>query len=468
MNKVWYINNNYIARFRVQIIIIKMRILKLSLLIIANIITISLFAEGYQINSQSARQTGMGHLGTGLKLGAESMLFNPAGLTSIQGKYQISAGVTPIFSKVTFEKDGYKTQTDNSPGTPIFGYFGYKPTDRLALGISITNPAGNSLTWPDDWAGAHHVQNISLAAFSIQPTIAYQISEKLSVGAGLMVNFGNFEINRAITPIGALNPIGNMMPNLKPIIDQFAHLPSVTAQIEGKAGLTTGFNLGIMYSPNEKLTIGLSYRSKVKMSVKEGETSLEYVSPQIKQVIEAVNTAAPGTIRIPDIDGKSFKSSLPVPSNLNLGASYRSSSRLLLAAELQYVGWKAYDKLIIDFGNDIKLVSIKNFKNTMIYRAGAEYLVSEKFIVRAGVIYDTTPVDMTYYHPETPGANKFSATTGFTYNISSKVAFDFGFQALFGEKVSGTAPETFNPALTFGGKYRSTALIPSFGLNFNL
>ena len=37
-------------------------------------------AEGYQINSQSARQWGMAHTGTALKLGAESMLFNPAGM----------------------------------------------------------------------------------------------------------------------------------------------------------------------------------------------------------------------------------------------------------------------------------------------------------------------------------------------------------------------------------------------------
>lgn len=38
------------------------------------------FAEGYQINTLSARQNGMGHTGTALKLGAESMIFNPAGL----------------------------------------------------------------------------------------------------------------------------------------------------------------------------------------------------------------------------------------------------------------------------------------------------------------------------------------------------------------------------------------------------
>lgn len=38
-------------------------------------------AEGYQVNTLSARQMGMGHTGTGMKLGAESQFFNPAGFT---------------------------------------------------------------------------------------------------------------------------------------------------------------------------------------------------------------------------------------------------------------------------------------------------------------------------------------------------------------------------------------------------
>lgn len=35
-------------------------------------------AEGYQVNSLSAKQIGMGHTGIALKLGSESMFFNPA------------------------------------------------------------------------------------------------------------------------------------------------------------------------------------------------------------------------------------------------------------------------------------------------------------------------------------------------------------------------------------------------------
>ena len=60
-------------------------------LAVAAVCAISLpaFAEGYQINSQSVRQWGMAHTGTALKLGAESMLFNPAGFAYMDSKFDI-------------------------------------------------------------------------------------------------------------------------------------------------------------------------------------------------------------------------------------------------------------------------------------------------------------------------------------------------------------------------------------------
>jgi hypothetical protein len=56
-----------------------MKLKKISMFILANLIGLSLMAEGYQLNTQSARQLGMGHLGTALKLGGESMLLTLQG-----------------------------------------------------------------------------------------------------------------------------------------------------------------------------------------------------------------------------------------------------------------------------------------------------------------------------------------------------------------------------------------------------
>ena len=58
-------------------------------------------AEGYQVNNFSARQAGMANVGTAMKLGSESIYFNPAA-TAFQGsKFDISLGATGILSSVT-------------------------------------------------------------------------------------------------------------------------------------------------------------------------------------------------------------------------------------------------------------------------------------------------------------------------------------------------------------------------------
>jgi long-chain fatty acid transport protein len=447
-----------------------MKLKKLSLILLANLVGLSLMAEGYQINSQSARQVGMGHLGTAMKLGSESMLFNPAGLSFMKGQYEISLGANAIFSKVKYMNDSFSVDSDNPVGTPLFGYAGFRISEKFFAGISITNPVGNSLVWPNNWVGAHHVQNISLKAFSIQPTISYKLNEMFSFGAGVMVDFGDFTLERALTRMGALNALGGLNPAFKSVLDMYANVPSVTAKLEGKSTMAVGFNAGILYSPTQDLSIGISYRSKVMMKVEEGNTSVAYAGPEMQSMINTVNTMMPGAVPIPPIDGKNFTAELPIPSNLNIGIAYKTSERLLLSAELQYVGWKAYDNLTIQFGsgvNDPKLVSNKNFKNTMIYRIGGEYACSDKFTWRFGAIYDTTPVDTQLYGPETPGANKFSATTGFSYKPIDMLTIDFGFQALVGQKIRGYVPETWNPNVNFMGDYKATALIPALGLKFN-
>jgi long-chain fatty acid transport protein len=167
------------------------------------------------------------------------------------------------------------------------------------------------------------------------------------------------------------------------------------------------------------------------------------------------------------LNGQSFAAELPIPSNLQFGAAYKPNHKWLVSAELQYVGWKAYDQLVIEFENPaLTSTQQKNFSNSMIYRVGGEYYASEKFTLRAGFIYDSTPVDKTLYSPETPGANKPSLTAGLTFAPSQKFALDLGLQYLNGQKTHGSMPQA-SPLSAFEGEYKSTALLPSLGLRFN-
>ena len=85
---------------------------KLILSIVAMAATMGAVAEGYQVNTLSAKQEGMGHTGVALKLGAESMIFNPAGMAFMDKTVDLSASVSGVISDVSAVHEGIKYETN--------------------------------------------------------------------------------------------------------------------------------------------------------------------------------------------------------------------------------------------------------------------------------------------------------------------------------------------------------------------
>ena len=454
-------------------------------------------AEGYQINSQSARQWGMAHTGTALKLGAESMTFNPAGLSYMNSKFDVSVGTILIKSKVKFEQAGYKHETDNPLSTPIFGHFGYKINDKLAVGVNVTNPAGNSLVWGDNWAGATLIQDVALKSFNVQPTVSYKINDFISIGAGLMIDFGSFEQRKGLVAPNAFNSLGTlasslsgMMPSLAPLpgmIQSFNNQIPVGIQLEGSSKVAYGFNVGALVNLSEKLTLGVTYRSKVELSVEGGEAELEYANDNAEAVVNAIKSfnvdALNGVLPAATIatlkgtqtqlttmgllDEAEFSASMPIPSILSVGLAYQPNAAWTLTGEAQITGWSAYDKLDITFktaAGEMLQSSVKDYKNTVCVRLGAQYVANDFVTYRAGIYMDTPPVQMDNYSPETPSANCYGFTAGATLNPTKYMAIDLSLGYLQGEKTSGSFRDG---GILMSGKYTKSAIMPGIGVRFN-
>ena len=457
-------------------------------------------AEGYQINSQSSRQWGMAHTGTALKLGAESMTFNPAGLVYMNSKYDISLGTILIQSKIKFEQGSYSHKTDNPLSTPIFGHFGYKVNDKFAVGVNVTNPAGNSLVWGDNWAGATLIQDVSLKAFNVQPTVSYKINDFISVGAGLMIDFGSFEQRKGLVAAGAFDGLGALasglsaaMPSLAPLpgmISSFSGQVPVGIELEGSSKVAYGFNIGALVNLSEKLTLGVTYRSKVKLSVDGGEAELEHANDNAETVINAIKSfdttplqglesagAIPaGTVAtlkgtqaqlatLGYLDGAEFSASMPIPSILSVGLAYQPNDAWTVTGEAQITGWSAYEKMDITFktaAGEILQSSVKDYKNTVCVRLGAQYVANDFVTYRAGVYMDTPPVQMDNYNPETPSANCYGFTAGATLNPTKFMAIDLSVGYLQGEKTTGSCNNG-----TFKADYTKSAIMPGIGVRFN-
>ena len=149
---------------------------KLTLFLVLVLWSLTTIGGGYQVRLQGQKQTGIGLIGTPFAYDASSIFYNPGALALYEGKFSVSAGVSGIFSNATFQKMGtnYQANTDNPTGTPFYAYLAYKFKDMIAVGVGVYTPFGSSSQWDDDWAGRYLIQNISLSAIYIQPTIAYQ------------------------------------------------------------------------------------------------------------------------------------------------------------------------------------------------------------------------------------------------------------------------------------------------------
>ncbi len=446
-------------------------------------------AEGYQINSLSAKQIGMGHTGIALKLGAESMFFNPAGMAYMDKTLDLSGSVTGIMPTCTATVDGVDYTTDNGVSTPIGVHAAFSIYDNLKGGISFYTPYGSSINWTDNWPGAVLNQNVNLKVFTIQPTLAWAITPKFSIGAGAMISWGTVDLNKGLVTsettdkaIAALKTLGQL-PEETPA---FGSTTPASVNLNGKADMVVGFNVGAMYNITENLTVGASYRSQMKMKVKAGDAHVRYANALAQGILgESLDL----------INEANFKAEMPCPWVMGLGVSYKPVDRLTLAFDARLTGWHAYKRLDIEFLAEqltpYNQNIAKKYKNSWCYSLGGQYAVTDRFDARLGLMVDTSPVNDKYYNPETPGMTKIEPTVGLSFRPIPSLSIDLAFMYVAGvdnasceytdllgstminKLTNAGVPSSviegmgFRPTGTFTADYKLHAFIPSIGISYS-
>ncbi len=391
------------------------------------------WAGGYQVNLQGQRQIGMGNTGVAFTNDASSIFFNP-GAVARMPKSGVVLGGSFIFSKVKYLSATTNTvhETESPTGTPFALYAAYKINDKMAAGLGVYTPFGSSVKWTDGWEGRYALESIKLQAITVQPTFSYKINDMISVGAGLTYTFGSVALTRGV-----------------PLTAADGSLSRVT--LEGK-GSGIGFNLGVSAELNEKLSIGASYRSASAVGVQNGSATF----------------TVPGSVAS-NFPNANFEASLPLPSVISLGAAYRPSEKLLVSAEVNYVGWSAYKELKFKYDTLIagssESVSKRNYKNAFIFKLGLEYAIKENLFVRAGTYFDQSPVPDGYMTAETPDSNTLGYSFGIGYKIGEAINIDASVLFVDRAKRENVAAPDAN---TLSGTFHAGAVIPgiSVGINF--
>ena len=434
-----------------------MKISKIAAATLLSLSTLAASAEGYQINTLSARQNGMGHTGTAMKLGAESMIFNPAGLGFLDKTLEFQGSVTGIFAHATAKVNGVEYKTANDPSTPMAFNLGMSVYDNFKVGVSFYTPYGSGINWGDNWPGAVLNQRVALKAFTFQPTLAWRIIPGLSVGAGAMVTFGNVNLDKGLVSETSMNTVLGAMGNDY----RFSDTPA-SINLQGKAAVTVGVNAGVMWDIDPRWTVGVPFRSKMNLKVKCGDASVRFANEMARQILES---------QLGILDKANFKASMPAAAVLNAGVAYKPIDKLVLAFDAQWTGWSAYKSLDIEFLSETltpyNQYIAKNYSNSWTFHLGAQYDLTNRFQLRAGMMVDTTPVSKTHYNPETPGMTKIEPSVGFSFSPVKYFSIDASLLYVAGLGVDG-ASCTYSDLLlkrdmTFTADYKVHAWNPSIG-----
>ncbi|MEH0157742.1 outer membrane protein transport protein [Limibacter armeniacum] len=422
-----------------------------------------LMANGYQVNLQGTRQIGMGNVGIGLWPDATAVFFNPGGMSYL-GSSQIMIGISPILGGSVFLApsdpangiySNAKFRTDNPVGTPFFAYGVYRPDrdsgifSKLTFGLGAFTPFGSTVDWEDGWYGQFALEQIELQSIFVRPTVSWQVTDRLSIGAGVDFIFGSVNLQRALPVDG---PVDSMV------------------ELDGNADLGVSFSVGAFVKASDLISFGLTYRHGIDLSVKKGDVT--FVAPDGL----VSNNYNPDTYNPSDpsqtfFSGTQFDATLPLPTVVGFGMGVYPTDRLTLAFDVQYINWSAYKELKFDFTQPVQgsfeSVARRNYEDSWIFNFGGEYeVIQDRFTARAGFYYDLSPVRDGYITPETPDANALGLTAGVTFNFNEHIGVDLAYLFINKEERHNTVPAGVETS-GINGTYKSRAHIPSIAVHYS-
>lgn len=380
-------------------------------------------AAGFQINTQSARSSGMGNAAAAWLDDSSAIYSNAANILGVN-KLDVQIGDTGILPAIKFTPDNGTEQgqkTTLSPPPHLF--LVYKPFDRAAVGLGIYTPFGARSRWEDGFVGRFRAQESALSVYNINPTAAYQLHERFRVGGGINIYRSTLELKRAL---GFVESEGQV------------HL--------GGSDWGWGYNIGVQAVLWPKLvTFGLHYRSAADLSFK-GQADFQNVPVEFQT-------------RLPDTR---VQGDVTLPATIAAGIAVTPLENLKIAFDANWVDWSSFQELAIEFPDNpaINNPLPKQWRAKWNYHLGAEYGVTQAFQVRAGLIYDPAPSPGSTLTPDLPDANRFGVSGGLGYNWNGLRA-DFAYQF-----VSLSDKESSAPGMS--GVYNGSAHVFGLTLGYSM
>ena len=317
----------------------------------------SVLADEYHYNNMliGDRASGMGGAYTAVSDDATGMFYNPAAIVYV-GDRNFSASVNAYYNQTKKYENviGNQPYVRNSSAL-LANFFGIvKPLGNFKVGLSYAVPDAVSEDQNQSFSNVNSAVSrftINLnnrdTTYNIGPSIAAEVNSDLSIGLTLYAHQRNVQV----------------------IVNQFQERTDTTRLWVNKYYKLseTGIRpiLGVMWSPVEKLSLGLSLSQTVVFT----STAQNQDTCWSSTAGDCVATATVPSLQTPFLTDINAKRKYPV--RVTVGAAFFPSSNLLVSGDM------TYNTAVTDpyFGNKV---------GTLNLALGSEYYLNRSWAVRAG------------------------------------------------------------------------------------
>ncbi|MBS1143969.1 MAG: transporter [Proteobacteria bacterium] len=356
-------------------------------------------AAAFQLLEQNASGLGNAYAGSAAVAdNASTVFFNPAGMTQLTG-FQLSAGVVGVGPSYEYrDQNGVKSGGDAGGWAAVpNAYLSAQLAKDWFVGLGISVPFGLATEYDSNWVGRSLAIKSEIKTININPSLAYRVNDKVSLGFGLNYQTIDGELTR--NP-GAL----------------------ITLKADDTAW---GWNAGALFTLSPAMRVGISYRSPIKYRL-EG----------------TVNSATP------------VYADLKLPDTFILSVWQQVSDRWEAMGDLSYTRWNTMKSLNVQSSASGALLSSEtfNYDNSWRFAWGAGYKATDAAKLKFGIAFDRTPVRNEYRSPRVPDNNRLWLSVGGQWNAGSYGKVDLGYSYLY-----VMDPSISQPGLQ--GKYDASAHI---------
>ena len=358
--------------------------------------------EAFRLLNQGAAATGQGGAFAAQADDPSAIYYNPAGLAQLRG-VQVYTGAMLVGGTTEFTSPGGATATGPFPAAvalppPTHFYVtvnlpdvGVTSLGDLAVGLGVVSRFGLVTKWPDDGPFSTAVTSAALPLLDIKPTLAYRVTDRLSVGVGADIyTFAPF-LGQGQFELKFDSPGGEGIPSGTPL------------ELNG-TGTAAGFSGGLLYSAivNEAgkpmLNLGLQYRSQANLRVRG-----EFLANGVR-VADASTT-----LRLPQV----------LTGAVAVWPIRDAEREWKIEVDLDYVFWSRFENVNVQLSNGAVLPFPQDWKNSYALYVGTEYkwltierLPDWELALRAGYWFSETPIPTLNYNPAVPDANNHTLSVG--------------------------------------------------------